>query len=268
MIEIKTLSGDLIARVDGNDLSREDFSGGTMTEVDFAGANLKGCNFHNANLERGSFVGADLRGAILTHARLHYVTFERADLTCADLTNASLAPCNLAGANLCGANLTGADLHGATLRAVRYDAATIWPDSVNPDERGAVRESHAEDLGEDGVHARDLLRAGEFDQAISLLQQAVAARPEQYRLHHLLGCAYGLRKQIPEARACFAKALELRPTSATTLWDMALVEFQRGALDSSEQHLDRLLAVQPDQAKAHKLLKEIRRQRARATRTG
>jgi tetratricopeptide (TPR) repeat protein len=55
---------------------------------------------------------------------------------------------------------------------------------------------------------------GSFDQAVSVLNDAIAADPDELALHNLLGyCYYRLRRHA-EAVACYRRAIEIDPSSA------------------------------------------------------
>ena len=92
-----------------------------LRRADLGGANLWGANLGGANLR-----GADLRGANLWGANLGG----------ANLWGANLGGANLRGANLWGADLWGANLWGADLGGAAADAATAWPSTFDPAERG------------------------------------------------------------------------------------------------------------------------------------
>lgn len=150
MIEIKSYTGEMIARVDNTDDLREavtrlarqgvslryaDLSGADLGGADLTGADLSQANLTNANLS-----GADLYGANLVDANLVDADLRGADLNSADLYDADLCDTNLHGANLSGANLrnatlndaylTGSDLYGvdftgADVRGVRLAGARL-----------------------------------------------------------------------------------------------------------------------------------------------
>jgi hypothetical protein len=85
-------------------------------------------------------MGADLRGADLSYAKL-----AGASLREANLAGATLNLTDLRGANLTGANLEGAELRTANLNKTRYTKRTVWPKTgmfrrFKPKGRGAVLE--------------------------------------------------------------------------------------------------------------------------------
>lgn len=62
--------------------------------------------------------------------------------------------------------------------------------------------------------ARDLEKAGNYDQAISLLQEATTADPSKDLIWAYLGDAYVGGKKYPEAVDAFQKAIAIKPDSA------------------------------------------------------
>ena len=79
-------------------------------------------------IEDDMLVGANFCGADLRNE----------DLSGFNLRKANLRWANLQGANLCGADLREADLTGADLFGAKYDAKTILPEWLDPDERGMI----------------------------------------------------------------------------------------------------------------------------------
>ena len=63
------------------------------------------------------------------------------------------------------------------------------------------------------AEARDLEKAGNYDQAITLLQEATTTDPSKDLLWAYLGDAYRGAKKYPEAAQAYQKALEINPTS-------------------------------------------------------
>jgi len=63
------------------------------------------------------------------------------------------------------------------------------------------------------AEARDLEKAGNYDQAISLLQEATTTDPSKDLLWAYLGDAYRGAKKYPEAADAYEKALKINPNS-------------------------------------------------------
>ncbi|MGA9568146.1 MAG: tetratricopeptide repeat protein [Candidatus Korobacteraceae bacterium] len=64
------------------------------------------------------------------------------------------------------------------------------------------------------AEARDLEKAGNFDQAVTLMQEATTAEPNQDLLWAYLGDAYVGAKKYPEAVDAYEKAVKFKPDNA------------------------------------------------------
>ncbi len=257
MLEIKTVKGELITRLEAGNLDGADFSGATMREVAFERAKLRRCVFTNANLELANLRGADLTGAMMAHANLRQANLSEANLTNADLTHAVLTPADLRRANLCGANLTNADLHGTHLEGAQYDSRTRWPEGLDAHQRGAVRAQV--DTGESPENrAIDLLRHNQPDEAIHVLHAALERAPQSYRLHHLLGCAYGQKSDVDYSMKHFRLALRLNRDSVSTNFDIAQLYCRVGLYWCALEHLEKVIQGAPNHERAQRLLPEVR----------
>jgi tetratricopeptide (TPR) repeat protein len=95
--------------------------------------------------------------------------------------------------------------------------------------------------------------------AVELLQEAALKRPQSAGLQLLLGNWLTEAGRITEARSAFEAARRAEPKS--TLADMALarLDMSQGSMDQSRQHLEAVLATQPQNAGARLLLGEIAR---------
>merc|ERR1712162_67299 len=115
-----------------------DFRHAKLNDMKFNGANLGGARFEHANCKGCSFVGAKMRDADMSYAKMggsfigasmsdfdsDYGHFNRADLSGAVLTGASLNFAMLKGVDFSGAQLDDADLRYANLkRAVSFESA-------------------------------------------------------------------------------------------------------------------------------------------------
>ena len=110
------------------DLTDADLTDAVLSEADLTDADLTGADLTYANL-----IGAVLIGAFLIGADLHRAYLTDADLTDADLTGADLTNAELTYADLTNANLTGAVLTGANL-----NNATIFRDSLSPQQKDQI----------------------------------------------------------------------------------------------------------------------------------
>ncbi|MEN9785585.1 MAG: hypothetical protein RLZZ299_849 [Pseudomonadota bacterium] len=123
-----------------------------------------GANLELAELENHELRGVDLRGAVLTRARMAGADLRDARLAGADLRGADLSTADLRGADLRGADVSGADfdqalLAGALLEeAVVRDAWMTHARGLTTRERQELRLRGA-DLGED-IRVKWVVRLG------------------------------------------------------------------------------------------------------------
>lgn len=110
------------------------------------GADMRRASLSEARLANANLSGADLEEADLTDANLYRARLPNADLQQADLMGADLTDADLAGANLRGANLMAADFEGAILtqadvRDVTW-STTRCPDGTVSDQNGGTCLGH------------------------------------------------------------------------------------------------------------------------------
>lgn len=146
LIEIKTNSGlrrfeqgvwtdkggETLLCVLSDTLTGQNFSRSQLDHADLQGQDLHGADFSQADLTAANFTDADLRDTNFRGAALWFVNLHGARLAGADFSGAWMP-----GAKLHGVDLRGASLAAAELRYARYDEQTLWPDGVDPQERGA-----------------------------------------------------------------------------------------------------------------------------------
>jgi len=100
-----------------------------LTNTDFSFANLYGVNFKIANLSFANLTNADLEESILAYASFF---------------GANLDSANIAEANMFYADFSNADLsnlenwESAFWLAARYNANTIFPDGMNPNDYAMI----------------------------------------------------------------------------------------------------------------------------------
>ena len=114
--------------------------GSTFVVGNLADASLRRANLTHTNLEFSTLARASLSQATFIQAWLYGVNFIDADLTYADFTGSNLEYANVFGANMFHVNLSDANLSNlrnwdeAFWLAARYNANTIFPEGMNPDE--------------------------------------------------------------------------------------------------------------------------------------
>ena len=82
----------------------------------------------------------DLRGADLAGLELQEARFAGKDVTRANLAGARLRGASFRGAELREANMAGAHLERTYFKGAVYDARTRWPAGFDPQEYGCVRQ--------------------------------------------------------------------------------------------------------------------------------
>lgn len=257
MIDILSVQGDILARLEMTTLVGADFSGGTFREADFSGHNLSGANFHAANLELAKFVNCQLGGADLSHADLRHACFDDADLTGANLSHAVLTPAELNRANLCGTDLTRADLHGAHLKWAKYDRATRWPEGFDPEAHGCVPASAGEgEVTEAEVKA--LLKEHRGQEAVDRLKAGLVDHPRDARLNHLLGCAYACLDDFDYALKHFQRSLDADFEQPLVHYDVAVLYARLHLPTQAVTHLNHAVRMAPHNEKITRLLAEMR----------
>jgi len=117
---------------------------------------------------------------------------------------------------------------------------------------------------------RAALESGELEKAVRAGEKAVAAEPSSSEAQDLLGRAYGLTAKdsqlleqmrlAKKARECFARAVELDPSNAAALSDLARYDMRAPALlgggkKKARAAAERVLALDP--ARGHVLLGEL-----------
>ena len=85
------------------------------------------------------------------------------------------------------------------------------------------------------------MQRGEWDTAIALLREVVAAVPGNARLHNTLGIALSSGGRADEAAEQFERAIELEPTYPSALKNLALHEMSRNRPGAAKPYFERLL---------------------------
>ena len=101
------------------------------------------------------------------------------------------------------------------------------------------------------------MQQGEWERAITLLREVVAAVPGNARLHNTLGIALSSAGHADEAATQFSRALELDPAYPSALKNLALHEMSRKRPEAAKPYFERLLAAPRENSFAHLGLAEI-----------
>jgi tetratricopeptide (TPR) repeat protein len=99
--------------------------------------------------------------------------------------------------------------------------------------------------------ARQLIRDGALDQAVTLLREVVQQEPNNAAAHLLLGRAFALLPDATNALASLRRAVELRPSSAETQYTLGTVLARFGNLEAAGEAFERAIALEPGMADAH-----------------
>jgi len=108
--------------------------------------------------------------------------------------------------------------------------------------------SDPEDLLRQGARLLDLGRPA---QAIDLLRQSIAARPDEPLAHFYLGDALAVLARYDEAVAAFRRSLELKPDFAQAHHNLAMAHGWLEQLELAEKHYREAVRLSPDMISAH-----------------
>jgi Flp pilus assembly protein TadD len=100
------------------------------------------------------------------------------------------------------------------------------------------------------------LRSQNFDQALRLSEGALQKAPHDYRIWTLRGMAYSGERKHSQALDSFEHALKLNSSYLPALEGAAQVEYRQGSKEA-KAHLERVLALRPDDATSHAMLGAI-----------
>jgi tetratricopeptide (TPR) repeat protein len=101
------------------------------------------------------------------------------------------------------------------------------------------------------LRVRLLQRAGQQNAAVELAQKATVLAPDWDEPFYLAGISYYFIRHYTQARQNLARAFELNPNSATSVFMEALAWANEGKPQESERNLRRAIALQPDNARFH-----------------
>jgi membrane associated rhomboid family serine protease/tetratricopeptide (TPR) repeat protein len=95
--------------------------------------------------------------------------------------------------------------------------------------------------------ANDAFDRGEYDQAISALQNAVKRAPDDASAHAMLGASYLQKKQFDKAEASLTRALELRPRDPYTEYWLGVLYETTDRHEEARKILSDLVEQEPKQ---------------------
>ena len=108
--------------------------------------------------------------------------------------------------------------------------------------------------------ARQSLQQGMVDNAIGLLNEALARDPNSYEAYSLLGVAYAQKGMVNEGIQALNTAVQLNPSNATARMNLAAALQRAGRLHDAISHLNEALRIDPNYQKARDSLATIQAQ--------
>ena len=100
--------------------------------------------------------------------------------------------------------------------------------------------------------------AGEYDEAIEILQVLVAEAPDNADVHHEMGLIFSFRVFMDESIAELERAVELSPKSIKYLLDLGKTHTMYGDYEKAIPVFERILEIDPFNDEATKNLNFIR----------
>ena len=112
--------------------------------------------------------------------------------------------------------------------------------------------------------AKVLLAQRELESGRVLLEEIVAQHDLDPDVHMDLGILYSILTRNDDAKTHLGRALELEPTNARAMFNLAGIEARSGDLDAAIGRLEALIAMAPTYPRAGDFLTEFRRLRDEA----
>ena len=100
------------------------------------------------------------------------------------------------------------------------------------------------------LHAQNLLQAGRAEDALPMVEELVAERPEDIAAINTLVWAHAALERLDAAKAVVQDGLELYPDEPRLHQMIANAYLQEGDLDNARRHLERVTAVDSGNARA------------------
>lgn len=105
--------------------------------------------------------------------------------------------------------------------------------------------------------AADLVRQGQFDRAIPMIEELLASTPRNLKARNLLGIALSSAGRKEEANVQFRAALEIDPNFAPALKNLAVNELSLGQYKDAGTHFQQVLKSTPQDPVVHYGLAEV-----------
>ena len=115
----------------------------------------------------------------------------------------------------------------------------------------APPEGESRDAAQLLADARDALRKGESERAISLATDALAKSPDAAAAYALRAAAHDARRDFEKAVADWDKLVALRPDDAAAMQRRGETHFRLGRFKASVADFDKVIELAPDRAAHH-----------------
>lgn len=102
------------------------------------------------------------------------------------------------------------------------------------------------------------IQNGDYAEAIRELKKTIAVNPDYPDLHNYLGIAYGNSGMVDDSVEEFETALKINPFYLKARLNLALALYDQGRFLEAQNHIERVLTVQPENQLAKNLLAEIK----------
>jgi tetratricopeptide (TPR) repeat protein len=122
------------------------------------------------------------------------------------------------------------------------------PDVVLVSEAQAQVTLRAEETGTRNKQAAEKIRAGDFDGALQLLQDALQRTPDDADVLYLIGLGHAGKKQWSEAAAALKRVTELSPDFAPAYFQLAVCHGKLGQPERALALYDKHLELEPGHA--------------------
>ena len=106
--------------------------------------------------------------------------------------------------------------------------------------------------------AIEAIQNGDYAEAVRELKKSIAVNPDYPDLHNYLGIAYGNSGMVDDSIEEFEIALKINPYYLKARLNLALALYDQGRYVEAQNHIERVLSVQPENQLAQNLLAELR----------
>ncbi len=101
------------------------------------------------------------------------------------------------------------------------------------------------------------LRRREFDQALAAVASLEKKQPDNPLTYNIKGVVYTAKRDVPNARASFERALQIQPNYFAAARNLSLLDVQQGKADDARKRYEQMLAKDPKNEQALLALAEL-----------